>query len=83
MFARKKKGWEHVGCGSNQAKAISRGVNLDIPVIFHGGCIGCLVSVTGENKKLSGIEYCTGCKYFGFNQALPDKSLDTMIEGSR
>lgn len=43
--------------------------------VFHGGCVGCLLCVTGENKLLSGIEYCKGCQYIAPNWGLPDKSL--------
>lgn len=33
---------------------------------FHGGCHGC----TMQLKK--GLGYCTGCRYFECNWALPD-----------
>lgn len=43
------------------------------PAIFHGGCVTCLWR--HQNTSHTGIAFCRGCMYFGWNQSLPDKSI--------
>lgn len=79
MFGRPKEGVEWLGIDQKQLDNIFEGVIKQLPVVHHGGCVGCLLSMTGENRTLSGIAYCKGCQYFRPNWDLPDKSLKSSI----
>lgn len=80
MFGRKKEGVECLGIPQEALDDIFEGVVKQLPVVFHGGCVGCLLSMTGENRTLSGIEYCKGCMYFSADWNLPNKSLRCSLQ---
>lgn len=58
---------------AKQAREVLVAIEEGRPAVFHGGCLGCIFR--HQNTTHTGLAFCRGCRYFAFNQSLPDRSI--------